>query len=274
MIRTANDTLFAQYRTYAVATPQNAPYLDRAPFGVAIDHVINPLLMSSGPFLERLQRLDALCFGPHGMPMDKWVFYDCAELPGFTYGFAAPIDTLDPLERAAFGLDDDAQGLVPLSVYITIPMYEDDAWFGHNLSSLNRTFAWRDMHHLASITKAMALKAFRVKHFVGATQWKSNALHIHTRFGPLALDTAYTPAHSTAETLTYSFEVTDDALRAAMGDPDIELARPAPDFHLDADDTAAMKRLQHEIEAGARYLLVDRPKHIDGKRLHPIACAD
>lgn len=271
MIRTDNDSLFERYLTYAIATPRNAPHLDAAPFGIPIAEVINPLLMSSGPFLERLQRLDALCFGPEGMPMDKWVFYDCAELPGFTYGFATPVADLDAREREAFRLPSDAKGIVPLSVYITIPMYEDDAWFGHNLSSLNRTFHWRDMHHLASITKAMALKAFRVKHLVGATQWRSNALHIHTRFGPLNLDTAYTPAHTTAETLTYSLDLTDDALRAAMGDPDITLVRPAVELELDADDTEAMKALQREIEAGARYQLVDRPRTQDRRRLHPLA---
>jgi hypothetical protein len=205
------------------------------------------------------------------MPMDLWVFYDCAELPGFIYGFATPVADLDAREREAFRLPSDAKGIVPLSVYITIPMYEDDAWFGHNLSSLNRTFHWRDMHHLASITKAMALKAFRVKHLVGATQWRSNALHIHTRFGPLNLDTAYTPAHTTAETLTYSLDLTDDALRAAMGDPDITLVRPAVELELDADDTEAMKSLQREIEAGARYQLVDRPRTHERRRLHPLA---
>ncbi len=275
MIRTDNDSLFARLQTYVVATPRNAEHLDRAPFGVEVDAIIDPLRTDSAPFLDRLQRLDVLCFGPEGMPMPKWVFFDCAELPGFTYGFALPVDALTADERAAFRLADDATGLVPLSVYISIPMFEDGAWFGHNLASLNRTFPERDLHHLASITKAMALKAFRVRHFVGATQWKSNALHIHTRFGPLALDTAFTPAHSTAETLTYAFEVTDEALRAAMGDPDVKLDRPAPDFELDADDVDAMKRLQREIERGARYQLVGRPRvHDDGRRLHPIARCD
>lgn len=274
MNRTSNDGLFESLRTWAVATPSNEPLLDNAPFGVPIDVVINPLRMTSAPFLDRLQRLDVLCFGPEGMPMDKWVFYNCAELPGFIYGFGIPVEECDPRELEAFGLTEDAEGLVPVSVYVAIPMYEKGAWFGHNLSSLNRAFPWRGMHHLASITKAMALKAFRVEHFVGATQWKSNALHIHTRFGALDLDTAYTPAHSQVETLTYSFEVTDLSLRAAMGDPSAALDRVEPTFYLDAGDVAEMKRLQAEIERGARYQLVGRPIRAEGRVRHPILALD
>lgn len=271
MMRTANDGLFEHLQTWAVSTPGNRHLLDPAPFGVPIDAIIDPLRMASAPFLDRLQRLDALCFGPEGMPMDKWVFYNCAELPGFIYGFGIPVEACDPREREAFGLDAQAAGLVPVSVYVAIPMYEKGSWFGHNLSSLNRAFPWRGMHHLASITKAMALKAFRVEHFVGATQWKSNALHIHTRFGPLDLDTTYTPAHSQPETLTYSFAVTDLSLRAAMGDPSAALPVVEPEFYLDADDVDEMKRLQAEIERGAAYRLVGRPMRAEGRTRHPIA---
>lgn len=271
MMRTKNDSLFTDLQTYVVATPANATELDRSPFGVPVDIIIDPLRVDAGPFLDRLYRLDVLCFGPEGMPMDKWVSFDCAQLPGFTYGFCLPVAALDAREREAFELADDAQGMVPVSVYIAIPMFEDGAWFGHNLASLNRAFPWRGLHHLASITKAMALKAFRTERFIGATQWTSKALYIHTRFGPLALDTAYTPTHSTAETLTYSFDVTDETLRAAMGDPTVKLDRPAPDFELDARDADGMRRLQRAIEGGERYLLVDKPRVIDGRVKHPIA---
>jgi len=271
MIRTSNDGLFQRFKTFAVATPSNATMLEMAPFGVPIDVIVDPLRVDSAPFLDRLHRLDVICFGPEGMPMDKWVAFDCAQLPGFSYGFGLPADELDPRERDAFDLDEDAEGLVPFSIYISIPMFEDGAWFGHNLSSLNRAFPWRKTHHLASITKAMALEAFRAKHFVGATQWTSNALHIHTRFGPLDLDTAYTPSHSTAETLTYAFDVTRDNLRAAMGDPAVTLPRPPVDFELDALDVDGMKRLQRAIENGERFQLVDRPRRIEGRIVHGIA---
>lgn len=266
-----NPSLFEGLQTYVVATPTNAECLDRAPFLVPIDVFVDPLRVESEPFLDRLQRLDVVTFGPEGLPMDKWVAYDCAHLPGFTYGFCLPAAALEPREREAFGLADDAEGFVPVSTYIAIPMFEDGAWFGHNLASLNRAFPWRGLHHLASITKAMALRAFGCDRFVGATQWMSSALHIHTRFGPLDLDTAYTPAHSKHETLTYSFTVTEASLRAAMGDPDVTLSRPAPTMHLDAEDVDGMRAMQREIEGGARYVLVDRPQTVDGRVVHPIA---
>lgn len=266
-----NRALFETLQTYVVATPSNAECLDRAPFGVPIDVVIDPLRVGSGRFLDRLQRLDVITFGPEGLPMDKWVAFDCAQLPGFTYGFCMPVAALDPREREAFELADDAEGFVPVSTYIAIPMFEDGAWFGHNLASLNRAFPWRSLHHLASITKAMALRAFGCQRFIGATQWTSMALHIHTRFGPLTLDTAYTPAHTKPETLTYSFDVTEESLRAAMGDPEVTLARPKPDFELDAEDVEGMRRLQRGIESGARFALVDRPRVVEGRVVHPIA---
>lgn len=266
-----NPSLFERLKTYVVTTPSNGECLEPAPFGVPIDLRVDPLKVESGPFLDRLQRLDVVTFGPEGLPMDKWVAFDCAQLPGFTYGFCLSVAELEAREREAFRLSDDATGFVPVSTYIAIPMFEDGAWFGHNLASLNRAFPWRGLSYLASITKAMALCAFGCQRFIGATQWRSNALHIHTRFGPLHLDTAYTPAHSKPETLTYSFAVSEDSLRAAMGDPSVTLERPAADFELDADDVDAMQRLQREIEAGAHYLLVDRPRLVQGRTVHPIA---
>ena len=40
------------------------------------------------------------------------------------------------------------------------------------------------MQGLASVTKALALKTFNASEQVGATQWDSEALFIHTGFGP------------------------------------------------------------------------------------------
>jgi hypothetical protein len=274
MIRTFNDAILEQYGTYVVATPRNRPEMNDAPFGIPLDWHFDPLAVASAPFLDLLQRLDSLTFGPEGMPMDKWVFYDCAELPGFIYGFATPAAELTDHERELFGVRAGYEGPVPISMYIAIPMYEEGTWFGHNLASLNRTFPERGLHHLGSITKAIALKAFRVERFVGATQWESKALYIHTKFGPLDLQTTYTPAHSIAETLTYAHEVTDERLRAAAGDQSVVLERPEPDFFIDAHDIDHMKRLQAEIESGARFVLVGPPAIEGSNVVHPICRLD
>ena len=266
--RTHNDRILEQYRTFVVATPQNLVQLDAQPFGIETTWHVDPLRAGSETFLDLLQRLDALTFGNEGMPMDKWVFYDCAELPGFIYGFAAPAGELTASERRLFGLEAGYDGPVPLSMYIAIPMVEEGAWFGHNLASLGRTFPERRLQYLGTITKAIALKAFRVERFLGATQWRSKALYIHTKFGPLDLLTAYTPAHSMPETLTYAFDVTEASLRAAAGDPDVVLTFPEPTMELDAADEEGMKALQREIEEGARFLLCGPPAVREGHVLH------
>ncbi|MFO0747979.1 MAG: hypothetical protein U1F43_20310 [Myxococcota bacterium] len=270
MIKTNNDALFQTYSPFVVATADQLGALDLEPWGLATRWIIDPRHQRHATFFELLQRLDALTFGPEGMPMDKWVFYNCAELPGFIYGFALEHDRLSAHERALMRVPDDYVGPVPFSMYIAIPMREPGAWFGHNLASLNRTFPERQLHQLGTITKSIAMKAYRCESFCGATQWESTALFIHTKFGPLDLHTTYTPAHSIPETLTYAFTVTDDVLRAAAGDPDVKLPRPPADLWLDAADVAGMQRLQAELEAGQRFQLVGPPSVQAGHRVHPI----
>lgn len=270
MIRTSNDAIFRDYRPFVVATRDNLPHLDATPFGLELGWHIDPTHTNAAVFLTLLQRLDALTFGPEGMPMDLWVFYDCAELPGFIYGFAIEAARLTSHERVVFDLPAGYDGPVPLSMYIAIPMHEPGAWFGHNLASLNLTFPERRLHALGTITKAVALKAYKTERFFGATQWTSRALYIHTKFGVLDLHTTWTPAHSIPATLTYAFDVTEDKLRAAAGDPDLVLERPEPDFYLDAEDTDGMQALQAQIEGGARFQLVGPPSIQGGRTVHPL----
>jgi len=274
---THNDGLFATLSPFIVATPGALATLDPTPFGLASRWHIDPLVAANGPFFRLLQRLDQLTFGPEGMPMDRWVFYECAELPGAIYGFALPAAQLTPDEREAMQVPADYAGPVPFAMYIAIPMRTADAsvrtYFGHNLASLNRVFPERRLAHLGSITKSLALKAFRAQRFFGATQWSSAALFIHTKFGPLELETAWTPAHSIPQTLTYAFDVSDESLRAAAGDPTMTLLRPSPDRFVAADDERAMQELQVAIERGERFVLTGAAEVRDGRRFHPIAVA-
>ena len=273
MLTTNNDALLDDYGTFVVAMERNLPFLDTSPFGVDIRRFIDPTRVESGVFLHLLRSLDALTFGPEGMPMDKWVFYDCAEMTGFVYGLSTPAGDLDDRERELLGLPPGYDGPVPISMYIAMPMLEPGCWLGHNLASLNRTLPDRRLGFLATITKAMGLKAYRVEQCYGATQWASRAVRLHARFGPLDLLTAYTPAHTFPETLTYRFPVDDGCLRAAMGDPRAEAAivRPAPDLHLGVEDSEGMLRLQREIEAGARFQITGPPPRGGDQGVHPIA---
>ncbi len=275
----ANPALLREFVPYLVATPLNLPHLNLQPFGIEAPTVIDPLRLESETFLHLLHRLDGLTFGPEGMPMPRWVFFDCSEMPGAIYGLARPASTLWPKARELFKLPADYQGLVPVSMYVAIPMHRRGMWFGHNLSSLAPVFERHgvtdiDLRGLGSLTKGLALKSFGVTQFWGATQWLSKALHIHVKFGALDLQTAYTPAHSEHETLTYGFAVTDAKLRASMGDKSIALPKVEPEFWIDARDVEAMIALQDRIEAGHRYVIARAPERstAHGVRV-PIATA-
>jgi len=273
MLTTNNDAILVNYGTFVVCLEKSLKYFDQSPFGVDTRWFIDPTRAESGHFLDLLQKLDALTFGPEGMPMDKWVFYDCAELPGFIYGFAMPAEEMTEREIELFGTPPGYDGPVPISMYIAIPMHEPGCWFGHNLASLNPTLPDRKLGFLATLTKAMGIKAYQMTECFGATQWQSRALNVHTRFGPLDLLTAYTAAHSFAETLTYSFPVDDNCIKAAMGDIEAEskIVRPQPEIYLAADNVRGMVEIQKQIEAGERYQIVSKASWIGDQGVYPIA---
>jgi hypothetical protein len=272
-LRTRNDAVLADLTPFLVATPRHRELLDLAPYGLTIpeQNYIDPTHVRWERFLLLLQTLDQLTFGPEGMPMPRWVFYDCAEIPGAIFGFARDIAALAQPVRDALGLRPGETGLMPFSMYIAIPIRPPGVWFGHNLASLNPTFPALGLRGLASITKALGLKVFRCEQQIGATQWDSDALHIHTRFGPLDLLSAWTPAHSEAATLTYGLTVTDEAIRQALGDPQVSLPYPAADFEIEAGDEAAMQALQLRIEAGEKFVVAGPPRRHGRHRRVPVA---
>jgi len=203
--------------------------------------------MASGPFLTRLQRLDELTFGPVGMPMPRWVFYDCAECPGGIFGFARPASQTPQWVRRALGVEDGDEGPVPVSMFVGIPMLEPGAWHTYTLCSVNEVAPGAAPASLRLLTAAAGLQVFGVRRAYGATQWRSPKLAVHARFGPMRLLTAWTPAHSDPTTLTFRSEVTPESIAAALDPP-----APLPDdvWWIDCDDGPALRKLQVDIEAG------------------------
>jgi hypothetical protein len=256
------ETILSKLQPYLVCTPYNRPFLDTAPYGAQIPeaNIINPLIVGSETFLDLLQIMDALTFGPEGMPMSRWVFYDGSELPGGIFGFGMPASDVDAEIRKSYHIPDDYEGLVPFSMYIAIPTPEKDTWFGHNLASLNPVFPDLGLSGLGTVTKSLGLKAFGCDIQVGATQWDSSALFIHTRFGPLELETAFTPAHSEIMTLTYIARCTDNNLKAALGDPGAHQVRPEADLWIRSDRPDDARALHLRIEAGEKFCVCDRPR--------------
>lgn len=280
-LRPENRHLLEVLEPYVVVTEDNREFFDLSPFGhpVAADHVIDPLKQRSQVFLERLEGLDIVTFGPEGMPMPRWMFVDSAEIPGGVVGLCCPVERMPEAARALYRLPEDAEGLVPLSMFIAIPTHAPNTWMGHNLASAGPLLPAPEMGMgdrgfagLASLTKALGLAVFRAEHQVGVTQWNSRALAVHTRLGPLELMTAWTPAHSEPWSLTYRANITEAAVRNLAREPGYEPERPAPDLMVDSEDHATMQRLQKEIEAGARYVVTGRPEILDPDHLRvPVA---
>ena len=266
-----NPRIF-EYEPFVVVTPWNRPHFDFTPLGLEIPgtNFIDPMRLESEAFLLLLQEMDRQTFGPEGMPMPRWVFYNCSELPGGIVGFARRAKEMTVAQRERLQVPDAYEGLVPFSMFIAIPMLPAGDWMGHNLCSLNGVFPEAGLSGLASTTKALGLSVYRTRRLFGATQWESRALHIHTKFGPLDLVTAYTPAHSEPMTLTYRVEITVDGLLNACGDPSAQISRPEPTLWMDATDEDRANKLQDEIEAGERYQITGRPEEQGDKLLIPL----
>ncbi len=247
---------------FVVVTEANKGAIDTAPFGLSVQRKnrIDPTRVEHEPFCALLQNLDGRTFGPEGMPMDRWVFFDCCFMPGAIFGFGRPVETVPASTREILGVPEGYRGLVPYSMYIAIPMATPGAWMGHNLASIAPMLTEENLKGLGTVTKSIALRAFGVQYFFGATQWDTHALHVHSKFGPLELHTAYTPAHSEAKTLTYAFRVTDDALLGAMGAPGIAFDRPEPELWIHPESTELMIAVQDRIEAGERFVIPGPPR--------------
>jgi len=173
----------------------------------------NPLEMDQVKFADRIINLETSAFGPSGMAMPRWVFYDCAIVPGFVAGFAARTASLPIEVRRALKVDsDDAvreEEWTPLSLFIIIPTMSDKGeWVAHNLCSVNSILP--KQHHyygIGFISKAFGLWYANVRTCCGMTQWTSPAVRLHAHYGDFEVLTAYTPVHSYSHTLTYRVQV-------------------------------------------------------------------
>ena len=193
------------------------------------------------------------------MPMPRWVFYDCAIMPGFVAGFAIHrskatpemLKILQPSERTEW---------LPISLFICIPAMAPKEWVAHNLCSLNSMIPKeQSIYGLGFLTKAFGLWYANVEVLCGITQWASPAVRLHTHYGDFEVLTAYTPVHSYARTLTYRM-VTDakEWMRFFTHEQAVDFAdkyEPAG-FTVDPKNDDSLKAFQRRLESGdARYYL-------------------
>lgn len=248
---------------YVIARRSVMADLDLAPLGVTLPaaNVLDPQRVAHGPFLKLAETLDELTYGPIALRMPSWVFYDCALMTGAVFGFARRADALAPWVKKTLRVPDGYDGLVPVSMFIPIPMAHRRAHLAFTLCSINQVAPGAAPEGLWRLTLAAGTAALRTTALVVTAQWRSAQLGLFTSLGPLELLTAWTPAHDIAATATLRAHVDDDArgrlLRGA------QLPSPPASRYLDADDEDAMKALQAEIEAGLA-LWVAGPPEIRG----------
>ena len=169
--------------------------------------VRNPLYIQELEFCDLIMDIEGRAFHGSNMAMPRWVFFDCAVMPGFVAGFAHRTQTLPEAIKHVFGKP--IQGdWVPLSLFITIPTTQPGVWVAHNLTSINSLLSKKDrFYSLGFLTKAFGLWYGGISTLFGMTQWENLALKLHSYYGNLEILTAFTPVHSHPRTVTYSCDV-------------------------------------------------------------------
>jgi len=258
---------------YLIATDLIADHLNASPLGVTVParNRVNPQHRRHGAFLDQLRLVDSLTFGPYGMAMPQWVFYDCAVMPGAVFGFGARAETMEQWILDALHVPSHYEGLIPLSMFIAIPMVAGHAepWQGHEtppptwllytLESMNQVSPGMGPAGLLLLTIALGLRVFPIRTLYGATQWRGAKLATYVDLGPLDVVTAYTPAHSLPRTMCFRAEIREESLQSLLMGPRVHPMSPPANYLLDVDDLDALKSVQRELETGRRYQIVAAP---------------
>ncbi len=169
---------------------------------------MDPLRMGDVYFSNALLNMESRAFQNSDMPMPRWVFFDCAVMPGFISGFAIRTKMLPQSIVQLIGYENLIGDWTPVSMFIVIPTMVQGEWVAHNLSSINSLIPEDDrLYGLGFLSKAFGLAYANIQVCCGMTQWGSPALRLHSHYGEIEVVTAYTPGHTYASTLTYRLQV-------------------------------------------------------------------
>lgn len=232
----------------------------------------NPLHVSELDFAEHIYWIEERAFGPAGMAMPRWVFYDCAVVPGFVAGFACRTEKLPPAMRQVMK-DRPGCEWTPLSLFIIIPTMHKGEWVAHNLCTINSLLPDKNDHlyGLGFLSKAFGLWYANVDQCTGFTQWGSPALKLHSHYGYLEVIGSYAPVHSHAETVTYRANISTSCWEKFFTrDPDmafLENYEPTA-FQIDPKDKRSMMDLQRRIERG------EGPFYLNAGQIASLALTD
>jgi hypothetical protein len=215
--------------------------------------VIDPLKMSEVRFANQILNLEGQAFSHTALRMPRWVFYDCAVIPGVVCGFAKKTKSLTKNEIKALKPDLKLEW-TPISLFIIIPTVRQGEWIAHNLCSMNSLVKNEadELYALGFLTKAFGLWYANVEILCGMFQWGSPAIKLHSHYGPFQILTAYTPVHTYPTTMTYRALIdTRYWLSFFTGGDGVDLSLyKDTGLKVDPKKVTSLKALQTQIEAG------------------------
>ena len=209
---------------------------------------IDPHLEENFNFSQALLMLDHGSFSDVKMEMPRWVFYDCAIMPGVVSGYGIYKEHLDADIKNYFKLD---MPFYPCAMSIMIPMMEEGSYFAHNLCSINAMLPGK-FKSVARYSKALSLELTKTKILYGATKWNSDAMFVHLRFGELELVSSVTYLHGEKFTLTYKTLIQNPWKFR-------DLNSLGSNFKIKCDDLDAQKKIQEDLKHSLhRYVILHR----------------
>lgn len=214
---------------------------------------LNPLKMQNVEFADQILRIENKAFEASGIPMPRWVFYDCAIMPGFVCGFAikksqASSAVLKIVESSG------NEEWIPLSLFVIIPtMSRSNEWVAHNLSSINSLLPKElQFYGLGFLSKAFGLWYANIETCCGMTQWRSPSIRLHSHYGDFEVLTAFTPVHSYAQTLTYRLKVKPmewERFFTQEKSPAFDKKYVPAGFYVDPKDESSLISFQNKLES-------------------------
>lgn len=211
----------------------------------------NPLLVGNGGFANQILSLEEQAFSSSNMAMPRWVFFDCAVMPGFVAGFAIKRELASENLKIIARTPEHAEW-VPLSLFIIIPTMGDGEWVAHNLCSANAMLSKEERYYgLGFLTKAFGLWYANIEICCGMTQWKSPAARLHTHYGKFEVLSAFTPVHSYSRTLTYRLRTDPSEWERFFTQepcPDFQKSFDSAGFQVDPGSEKSLVEFQSKIE--------------------------
>ena len=226
--------------------------------------IVDPLAVSNIEFANQVIRLDSKVYDD-ALVTPRWVFYDCAVMPGIICGFAARTEELSNELKQALEAHDSSDW-TPVSLFIVIPTLHSNHWMAHNLGSANhllpKSKRWGG---LGFLTKAFGLWYGNIEYQFGVTQWDNPAIKLHSNYGFMELVTSYTPFHTHPHSLTYRTQV-DPNIWQRFFDDSYRDARFAQ-FYEPSGLTLYPDRLDSIQEVQARIEMAEGPFFLDGQQV-------